>query len=116
MTRGTSFGSARSVEVAWPRFGAISGLWKTFSRHGRPIPTAFGGLCTSVDNRVWACNQRGGVMGFDLIELVLLAGIVLGFVGLALAIFWPFERHSDDVMARVHGDQPELPDLKRLPQ
>lgn len=51
----------------------------------------------------------------DPVELVFAVLLVLAFIGLAVAILWPLERRRDDVMNYVHGDQPDLPDL-RWPQ
>lgn len=45
----------------------------------------------------------------DLFELALAAFVLLSIAALLVAIFWPLERRRDDVMQRIHGDQPRLP-------
>jgi hypothetical protein len=46
---------------------------------------------------------------FGLVELSLIGGLVLAIVGLAVAIFLPFDRDRDDVMQQIHGDQSRWP-------
>jgi hypothetical protein len=50
----------------------------------------------------------------DLVDVAAAVLIAFGFLALAVVIFWPLER--DDVMQRVHGDQPNPPELEGLPQ
>jgi hypothetical protein len=47
----------------------------------------------------------------DLIDVAVAAFVVLCIVTLAAAIFWPLDAR-DDVMQRVHGDQP-MPTFSR---
>lgn len=40
--------------------------------------------------------------------MAMLAGVAIGLIGLAAAVFWPMKT-GDDVMQGVHGDQPRWP-------
>lgn len=44
----------------------------------------------------------------DLVDIVAVAVVAVSVVVLAGVIVWPFDRR-DDVMQRVHGHQPSLP-------
>lgn len=48
-------------------------------------------------------------MEIDLAAAELGAFVALSIVGLAFSILWLLDRRRDDVMQRVHGDQPRLP-------
>ena len=54
-------------------------------------------------------------MELDLVDVAAAIVAALGIVVLAVAIFWPLAA-CDDVMQRVHGDQPNPPGLESLPQ
>lgn len=46
--------------------------------------------------------------GLDLVDVAAIAIVVVSLIALAGVVFWPRDRR-DDVMQRVHGDQPRLP-------